>query len=429
MSIPIPVAVAAAPSRSSAEAAKFGVDGGSAEWKVHGADASVVHTFPSAAADDGLGLHVGGAATAQPYWVESPAVFITAGREYRVTFWARRRTAAARLEVCLRFSDGNGSTLEPRSEAAGGGTQHVRFDPWFDRYVLKAVAPERSRLLSLRIDIEGAPDLSADFDDFSVAEAESSAHEPTASRWRPLAHRDQAAGQIPPAIVLKLDDLQGTNEGVEPRWQKVADFLAAREIKATVGVIGRSLECDRPGFLRWIVERHQSGALEFWNHGLDHAEWQKAGAPRREFSGTSYAHQRQHLRETNRLAQEKLGFPFTAFGAPFNATDDTTVAVLREEPGIAVWLYGDLTTPASKTVLGRAFAVNIEQPVLVPNFARFLEGYAHNRAERYFVLQGHPSVWDDEQFAEFARVIDFLVEEKARFLFSAELAAELREES
>jgi peptidoglycan/xylan/chitin deacetylase (PgdA/CDA1 family) len=210
---------------------------------------------------------------------------------------------------------------------------------------------------------------------------------------------------------------------VHDRWQRVVDFAHERGIKIDLGVVANSLEGDKPAYFQWIKDQRATGRVGFWWHGWDHAEWKEGEKRLFEFGGTSYEHQRKHLEDSQRLAREKLGFPFVAFGAPFNVTDATTVRVLGEDKELRVWMYGPPDATADKIVLGRAFAVNIEQPTFVANYPEFIEGYAHNRGAGYFVIQGHPMQWNDERFDHFTRIIDFLIGQRAEFVFAEEFAS------
>lgn len=89
-------------------------------------------------------------------------------------------------------------------------------------------------------------------------------------------------------------------------------------------------------------------------------------------------------------------------------------------PEIKVWLYGDPKNPAGKVVLERVGAVNIENPTFVPSLEKFVDGYNRNPARPYFVIQGHPQQWDDARFAEFVKIVDFLVSQKATFILASE---------
>jgi hypothetical protein len=104
-------------------------------------------------------------------------------------------------------------------------------------------------------------------------------------------------------------------------------------------------------------------------------------------------------------------------------SDDATVRVLAEDADIVAWLYGDKASPAGKVVLDRDWGVNIENPVFVPNLEKFTAGYAATSARRrYYVIQGHPSQWDEARFADFVGIIDFLAAHDARFVTPLELA-------
>lgn len=76
-------------------------------------------------------------------------------------------------------------------------------------------------------------------------------------------------------------------------------------------------------------------------------------------------------------------------------------------------------------MLDRVWAVNLESKVGQADFAKFVEGYAKNPDRLYFVLQGHPTHWAGARFDDFARIIDFLVAEKAVFMTPSEYAASL----
>ncbi len=228
-------------------------------------------------------------------------------------------------------------------------------------------------------------------------------------------------------IVIKADDLVVQNGTVPALWEKFAGYLRERTIKSSVGIITHSLAGDTPDYFDWIKEQHASGLIEFWFHGHTHRHWKDNGADMYEFKGPSFEEQREHFTLGQRLAREKLGFAFKSFAAPYNAIDANTTRALAEDPDISIWMYGDVKNPAGKTVLDRDWGVNIENPVMVPNLAKFTKGYAATSAKRrYYVIQAHPQQWDDERFAEFTRIIDFLVEKEARFVTPTELVRALK---
>lgn len=245
-----------------------------------------------------------------------------------------------------------------------------------------------------------------------------------------LAQAQQAPAPrtAPPHVVLKLDDLvvhKGSG-GVHPAWKRVAGLVRERKIKASIGIICNSLEGDNPRYFQWIKDQHAAGRIEFWCHGYDHRQWTEDGKTLQEFKGTSVEHQREAFQKSERLAKEKLGFPLAAFGAGFNAIDENTVEALAAVPEITVWLYGNSNNPAGKVVLDRVGRVNIEQPTFVPDVEKFIAGYNRYPKREYFVIQGHPTHWDDARFAQFVKIVDFLTEQGAVFTTPSEYAARLK---
>lgn len=243
-----------------------------------------------------------------------------------------------------------------------------------------------------------------------------------------------ALAQTPPLpdplipVVLKLDDLNTRGGNVPGRWIRVTDLAREKNIKVSIGIICDSFDYGKPAYFDYIKEWQASGLVEFWFHGWDHKQWQEGETKLMEFKGTSYEHQKEHFVKSQALAREKLGFAFTTFGAPFNATDEVTARVLAEDPDIKVFLYGKPSDAAAsgKVILDRVGDVNVEHPLFVPNSARFIAHYTKRApGRRYFVIQGHPAQWDDARWAEFVKIVDFLVENKIPVLTPTELAASL----
>lgn len=222
----------------------------------------------------------------------------------------------------------------------------------------------------------------------------------------------------PVQIIIKADDLRG----MHPNWQRFVDIIEKRHIKASIGIICDSLENPKPEYVQWIRNIQAKGLIEFWCHGYDHKQWTENGLSLREFAGTSYEHQKQHLSQSVELARQKLGFAFQSFGAPFNATDAVTARVLVEEPDIKVVLYGDKKQAAGKIILDRIPEVNIENPLFIPNPEKLAAGFQAHPERPYFVIQGHPPQWIDAGFSNFEKILDFLTEQGCGFATPSEFA-------
>lgn len=403
-------------------------------WKLQASNPAVAQVLPEAASLGRAGLRVRGLADCPRFELRSGAVPVTPGKTYCVGFWAGGGggETAPGVYVDMVFTDAAQKELKPAPAAIrkwpAAGVEGGMF---FGRTVLAAAAPEGAVELSVRIKANGATAGPVDIDDFRVevydenspeeqalkAHAAPPSDTPYTKELLAEIARDPYRGKTPPKIVLKLDDFKPARGGVHPRWQKIADFARERKIKVGFGIIAKTMEEECQPFAQWAKEANAQGRIEFWCHGYDHMMEGKIT----EFSGQPYDYQKAHFALCQKLAQEKLGFPFVSFGAPGNASDATTPKVLAEDLSMKVWMYGDAKNPGGKTVLRRA-AVTIETPTMIPNYAAFLDAYAHNRGARYFVMQGHPSGWGDDRFEQTRMIVDFLLAQKAEFVFPRELA-------
>lgn len=214
-----------------------------------------------------------------------------------------------------------------------------------------------------------------------------------------------------PHVILKLDDLTYVKETtVHPQWQRVVDFAEKEQVDVTIGIITNSLEYGGDDYFNWVKKYHDLGNVEFWNHGYDHKRFDLNGNTVSEFFGTDYSHQYELIEKSQSLAEDKLGFRFRTFGAPYNWVDTNTSKVMAQFPEIDVWFYpGDQDMGDSEIlILKRIKALNLEYPVHQPRFYDLWNNLYFHRNNKVLVLQGHPKSWDDERFTELARIIHYL---------------------
>lgn len=246
----------------------------------------------------------------------------------------------------------------------------------------------------------------------------------------------------PPVIIIKLDDVRQINGKVHGLWVRVAEFVKTRKIKASFGVVCQTLAEATPEYAQWIKDHQASGQIEFWFHGWDHGTHAVGDKQFNEFKERSYGEQKKRFDDSQKLAVEKLEFAFRTFGPPGGVSsgsfDANTVRVMADEPNMKVWLYPQpldelgkkLEAEGKVTILDRVWEVNIERSVGVPDYEKFVHGWAKHPNREYFVLQGHPMQWGNaERFNEFVKIVDFLVEQKAVFMTPAEYAAARKKES
>jgi peptidoglycan/xylan/chitin deacetylase (PgdA/CDA1 family) len=227
-------------------------------------------------------------------------------------------------------------------------------------------------------------------------------------------------GQARQIIVLKLDDVtwHGAHGEVpvSPRWQRVADFVEQSHIKASFGIIGFSLERDNPAYFNWIKDLHRKGIVEFWNHGYKE---RKAADKEGEFEGP-LDEQRHSLQRTQTLAKEKLGLELKVFGQHWSGVTADTEKALAEIPAITMWFYG----PKDSTKFVFERVLTLENPTFVPDFDKFKERYERlARNKPCLALQGHPNAWNDQRWAGFVKIIEYLKAQKCVFLTPSEYMA------
>lgn len=246
--------------------------------------------------------------------------------------------------------------------------------------------------------------------------------------------------KAPPLIVLKLDDFRQVNGRVHHAWLRVDNYLGPFNIPWSIGVLAETLAEATPEYIDWIKARHSSGRIEFWFHGWDHKTWQdESGKKRNEFVGRSFEEQWLRFERSQQLALEKVSFNFTTFGPPGGVSgasyDSITAQAIARDPSMKVWLYPspinalgkDLVAQGNVAILDRVWAVNLEGKVGVPDYQRFVDGYTRNPERRYFVLQGHPTHWGvGDRFAEFQKIIQFLITQRAIFVTPSDCARQLQ---
>lgn len=217
----------------------------------------------------------------------------------------------------------------------------------------------------------------------------------------------------PPMVILKLDDLTKPS----PAFQQVTDYLKEKNIKCAIGIICKSLDSGNQAYYDWIKGLNQSGLVEFWNHGWDHAHWQENGQDMYEFTAP-YAQQKEHFEHAQQIAKDKLGLTLIAFNAGYGKTTDDTLKVLSENPDTKVYLFGDPTKAAATPnmlILDRP-AANLEVPTFVPNPVKFQHDFEKLRGTRdIFVIQGHPDMWKGDGFENFKKIVEYLAAQGCTF--------------
>ncbi|MBI5538881.1 MAG: DUF2334 domain-containing protein [Bacteroidia bacterium] len=214
-------------------------------------------------------------------------------------------------------------------------------------------------------------------------------------------------------VILKADDMVFDENTIVPqRWVSFIDYIKSKGIKASIGVIGNSLEAGNNKYFKYLKSIAASGNFELWNHGYNHIYDGKYpnGESYKEFYNTPYSYQYKHMSLTDSLAIKKLGIIFHTFGAPGNGIDSVTVRAINNQKNIKVWLFG---LPGSTKFTMQRF-VEIEFPTSDPVYSKFIKNYSSEKP--CLVLQIHPNSWDADKFSEFKKIIDYLLSKKVTFI-------------
>ena len=214
-------------------------------------------------------------------------------------------------------------------------------------------------------------------------------------------------------IILKADDFKFSQQHIIPLgFQRFIEFIESKKIKASIGIIGNTLEKGHQEYFTILKEIADDGSFEIWNHGYNHKlnGINENGETYHEFWNTTFEYQKEHLEETQELAFEKLSITLRAFGAPGNNHDSITLDVMNENDEIKVWFYGN--PESNKIVLERYY--NIEFSSQYPDYEEFVNNYPAN--EEYLALQIHPNAWDNEGFNQFELIVEFLMTQKVAFI-------------
>jgi L-ascorbate metabolism protein UlaG (beta-lactamase superfamily)/peptidoglycan/xylan/chitin deacetylase (PgdA/CDA1 family) len=236
----------------------------------------------------------------------------------------------------------------------------------------------------------------------------------------PSVRADAAPAKPVPIVILKLDDvISSTEQGgpVSVRWRRAADYIEKNNLKAAMGVICYSLEEDNPAYFDWIKERQKRGSIEFWLHGYHNRTMEEKTG---EFDQGTAAEHQAILEKSQALARKRLGFEFTAFGAHWTGTTEETEKAVQAVDSLKFWLCGPKDSKFYKR-LSVPWTIAMEDPIFVPDPVKFKAAYeASGATESVLCLQGHADQWDDERWAGFVKIVEFLKSKGCRFMTPAE---------
>ena len=227
-------------------------------------------------------------------------------------------------------------------------------------------------------------------------------------------------------VIIKADDLIDYS----PNWQRFISILQKNDISAGVGVTS-NLVASKPATILKIRElshltrTDNKPLIEFWNHGYDHSREKET---KTEFNNSDYSLQHQHIQMAQKFFADSLHLTAKTFSAPFNNSTSTTLKAVSSFPEINVIMRSERheryslarpwvdpnkkrIKPNSKICLNIRFLKLYDVPLTdVENY------YKVELNDSYLVIQIHPNPWEENDFADFQRMIDFLKLKKVAFM-------------
>lgn len=241
-----------------------------------------------------------------------------------------------------------------------------------------------------------------------------------------------------PVVILKLDDVRGRSDATSyNNFDKIYDYAVENNIPMAFGVIGNSLEVHDQDYYDTLKKWDESGLVEVWHHGYYHSYFNENGEIWAEGDTSkygeyklSYEKQLDSFSKTYNLLKEKAGIEVKSLGAPFNATDDTTVEMLNENyPGVKVVMTAldEINLPqytVEPNFLHLTNRINVESATGVfSDFEQFKANFASKLEDDYILIQMHGGLWwqinssrPEEQFTRFTQMVDYMKECGATFM-------------
>ena len=219
-------------------------------------------------------------------------------------------------------------------------------------------------------------------------------------------HDVSGSEKDPRIIIIKADDVRKRTA----KWDKFFAVSRSRGVPVSAGVVCNSIEENELQYGNWIRANHESGWVEFWNHGYNHKRWKgENGLKFHEFNRTGYDHQKKHFETCQRLLKDVLGQEPVAFGAPYNAMDEDTLRVIHENSNLhLIFSY----TKQDTSKLSALMLLRGEQDGTgKPNFKKFVSAYKQTANIRFTALQFHPNAFTESAFEEYVQIIEFLTRE------------------
>ncbi|MBE7045975.1 MAG: DUF2334 domain-containing protein [Ruminococcaceae bacterium] len=247
---------------------------------------------------------------------------------------------------------------------------------------------------------------------------------------------DNVTETISKVAIVKLDDL---GYSTYQSFNKAYEFFKSYGINNIgIGAIASKVEAGKgeSGYDEFIstVKKWIDNGTEIWNHGYLHKRESSSQTEEMEgyeyFSVDSYETQYSNLKKAVDIINEAFDYKVRTFGSPYNACSPTTVKVLKENYnvlGMETVMLGE-TLKAGKGAfkdengnpttlpMNLGTDVRFEKSTGVCSYEEFLKRYEKNIDAPVIVMQGHAAQWDETDYEEVKKTVEFLIKENVTFM-------------
>jgi len=240
-------------------------------------------------------------------------------------------------------------------------------------------------------------------------------------------------------IILKADDFGVTSVENLQRYTSYIDSLASRGVKTSVGMIASGCVNPTADLRAKVTAWRESGLVEFFNHGYDHAYYTPTGTKGAsdaallgddlrdkdypagttyEFQGRPYAEQLDHLTRAQQTILDTYGFQMHTFGAPFNKIDSNTTLAVQALGQFNMWYFGPPDPNVYSVSRGGG---EIEVSTSVPSLSTYTT--THDLTRDVVVLQHHPAgkAFHDN-WSEFIGILEQIHTDEGTYVLPGEYA-------
>ena len=217
-----------------------------------------------------------------------------------------------------------------------------------------------------------------------------------------------------PIIILKCDDFKANDASSMASFDRFYNMFKEEGVTACFGIIGNSTATapDANKKVFWEnTRKYVDNGIEIWSHGWLHRRNDNKVA---EYDGyySTIEEAKESFQAVLNLVKENIGYDITCFGAPYNTMNQDTADFIESDfPQIKSVFFTDESFE-NVTVLNSSLEVEDGEA----DVERFKRNYKMKAKSDYYVIQMHPSMYDEAKTEEVRKIVKFLKGQNCTFM-------------